>query len=305
MLKKDCRYECKVCEKFYSSSNSLWNHNKKFHSENNTKKSTSGQPKATSGQLYKIKKYNCKYCNKEYLIKQSKWKHEKKCIFISQNNEISQIKKDIELLKNNSQIINNTNNGVINNTQQNIIINQIGTETVNSLSIKDILKILRDGNNSPITCIEKINFNKKLPQNHSFCTTTLEGDHFTKINHKTQKPEKINKKDFINEILLSSIKFMDNISLLIEFDEDFRDKIPLEEQVKIKEILDNRSKFYESKNKRAFFQCINDMSYNFKDLILNTWKLIQPIEYYNSDSDESGEQLIDPNFKHYSDSDSD
>ena len=93
---------------------------------------------------------------------------------------------------------------------------------------------------------------------------------------------------------------MDNISLLIEFDEEFRNKIPLEEQLKIKEILNNRSKFYDARNKRAFFQCINDMSYNFKDLILNTWKLVQPIEDYNSDSDESGEQLIDPNFNYYS-----
>ena len=79
MLKKDCRYECKVCEKFYSSSNSLWNHNKKFHSENNTKKSTSGQPKATSGQLYKIKKYNCKYCNKERKTQRSVNAHQPLC----------------------------------------------------------------------------------------------------------------------------------------------------------------------------------------------------------------------------------
>ena len=75
----------------------------------------------------------------------------------------------------------------------------------------------------PITCIKKINFNKKYPENHSFCTTTLEGKHFTRINHKTQKPEKINKNDFIDEVLESSLRFINSISIMIEFDESYRD----------------------------------------------------------------------------------
>ena len=28
-------YPCKICNKFYSSYKSLWNHNKKFHTTNN------------------------------------------------------------------------------------------------------------------------------------------------------------------------------------------------------------------------------------------------------------------------------
>jgi hypothetical protein len=84
-----------------------------------------------------------------------------------------------------------------------------------------------------ITCIKKINFNKKYPENHSFCTTTLEGKHFTRINHKTQKPEKINKNDFIDEVLESSLRFINSISIMIEFDESYRDNIPIEYQQKI------------------------------------------------------------------------
>jgi hypothetical protein len=113
---------------------------------------------------------------------------------------------------------------------------------------------------------KKVNFNKKYPENHSFCTTTL----FTRINHKTQKPEKINKIDFINEVLESSLRFINNISMMVEFDESFRDSIPQEHQNKIKDILDNQDKFHDAKNKKAFFNCINDMSYNFKDIILET-----------------------------------
>ena len=289
-------YKCNICNKYYSSYQSLWIHNNKFHLDKVLK--TSDKVLKTSD---KVLNYNCRYCNNQYNNLKTRWSHEQKC---KKNKEIINTNKQI--INNNNNNINNTNNGIINNNnnQQNIVINQIGTELISSLPIKDVIQIITDGNNSTLTCIKKINFNKKLPQNHSFCTTTLAGDHFTKINHKTQKPEKINKKDFINEILLSSLKFMDNISLLIEFDEEFRNKIPLEEQLKIKEILNNRSKFYEARNKRAFFHCINDMSYNFKDLILNTWKLIQPID--SDDSDESGEQLIDPNFNYNSsDSDSD
>ena len=299
-------YKCNKCNKNYSSYQSLWIHNKKFHIDDDNHchqnvilTSTKCQPNVNQASTKCQPIIKCEICSKEFNTRQSKSKHKKKC---KENNQIINTNKQII---NTNNINNNTNNGIINNNnQQNIVINQIGTELISSLPIKDVIQIITDGNNSTLTCIKKINFNKKLPQNHSFCTTTLAGDHFTKINHKTQKPEKINKKDFINEILLSSLKFMDNISLLIEFDEEFRNKIPLEEQLKIKEILNNRSKFYEARNKRAFFHCINDMSYNFKDLILNTWKLIQPID--SEDSDESGEQLIDPNFNYNSsDSDSD
>jgi hypothetical protein len=115
--------------------------------------------------------------------------------------------------------------------------------------------------------------------------------------------------DFINEILESSLKFINNISLMIEFDEDFNKKIPEDFQNKIKEIMDNQHKFHEYRNKRAFFNSINDMSYNFKDLILDTWKLIQPRENeaicdVNSDVN-SDELLIDENFNYMSSDDED
>ncbi len=153
---------------------------------------------------------------------------------------------------------------------------------------------------------KKINFNKKYPENHSFCTTTLEGSHFTKINHKTQKPEKVHKKEFIGEIFSSAFKFLNNIAIMLEFDEEFGKKLPIEQQVQLKEILANTEKFMEPKNRKAFYNCINDMSYNFKDLIKNTWKLLQPVKYdfdTETDDDDNGEQLIDPNFNYFSDSD--
>ena len=92
--------------------------------------------------------------------------------------------------------------------------------------------------------------------------------------------------------------------MMVEFDESFRDSIPQEHQNKIKDILDNQDKFHDAKNKKAFFNCINDMSYNFKDIILETWKLIQPInKEIESDSDEP--PLIDENYRYESSDESD
>jgi hypothetical protein len=180
-------YSCNKCNKTYTSYKSLWNHNKKFHFINKTKpildQSQHNQKPIIDQSSHNqkpiiIPNTQCKYCNKIFSHYNNKWRHEKTCKNIVNNNQII----------NNNQIqnnhIQNINNGTINN-QKHIIINQIGKESINCLPMKDILKILGDGNNMPITCIKKLNFNKNIPENHSFCTTTLEGKHFTRINHET------------------------------------------------------------------------------------------------------------------------
>ena len=331
---KDHEYVCNICKKEYSTYNTLWFHNKKFHSEDvskNTNKYSVNTPIGfQKSPDKKMNKLTCVFCNNIYSTPQNRWKHEQKCKnkqTIQQEN--IELKKEIEILekkliaqpvqtKELTANTNNTNNTNNNNTNNNIntninsnnninnnyvVINQIGTERIADVPINDIRSIINSDINSVITCTKKVNFNKKLPQYHSFCATTLEGDHFTKINHETQKPEKINKKDFINEVLNSSIKFLNDISVMIEFDEEFRNKISLSEQQKIKDIVKFQDKFHEVKNKRAFFQSINDISYNCKDLILKTWENVQPVEDYNSDAEYS-EPDIDPNFKGYESDDS-
>ena len=314
MPKKDHTYSCNICNKDYSTYNTLWVHNKKFHSINTIKKQSYYNHSPIKNNHLQNNECDtttqCKFCNKIFSHYNNKWRHEKSC----KNDKITELKlennklkKELEI-KNNIKTINKNNcnnttnnnqinNGVINNTN-NIIINQIGYESVEDMPLNNILKILDSGNNMPINCIKNLNFNKDLPENHSFCATTLEGKHFTRINHETQKPEKVNKVDFINEVLDSSLKFLNSISILSEFDESFREKIPTEHQNKMKEILENQNKFHEPKNKKAFFNCINDMSYNFKDLILETWKLIQPKEDNDDDP-----PLLDENYKYWSDSD--
>ncbi len=322
MDNKDGLYRCKTCNKEYSSYKSLWNHNKKFHNTKNLSDKSkisnmiSHDKSMISHKNNEEDKYKCNYCNNTYKHFQSRWKHEQKCkkkdLIVLDGKIIpdpNQQKQQITNINNQQNNINNTNNntnnninnGTINNTN-NIIITQLGRESLDGFSIKDILSIVKEDNNMPVACVKKVNFNKKYPENHSFCTTTLEGKHFTRINHKTQKPEKINKIDFINEVLDSSLRFIQNISLMVEFDESFRDSIPLEHQKKIKDILDNQDKFHDPKNKKAFFNCINDMSYNFKDIILETWKLIQPIDKKSNDTetDDDEPSLIDENYRYIS-----
>ena len=332
-------YRCNICDKTLSCYKSLWRHNNTFHSDHitndkpydkyndkyNDKYMISNDKSKISLEKNKEEGYKCNYCDNTYKHFQSRWKHEQKCkkdlldednkIIVKpiQNDEQIIVKPNIDQIINNTNTnntnnninnqINNTNNGTINNTN-NIIINQFGTESLEGFTLKDILSIVKEGNNMPITCVKKVNFNKKYPENHSFCATTLEGKHFTRINHKTQKPEKINKVDFINEVLVNSLKFIQNISLMVEFDESFKNSIPLEHQQKIKDILANQEKFHDPKNKKAFFNCINDMSYNFKDIILETWKLIQPNKNIN-DSDSDEELLFDENYKYISSDDED
>jgi hypothetical protein len=301
-------YRCNICNKDYSSYQSLWIHTKKFHNQkvtNDNQKVTNSNQKVTNDNQNIVNPSNkniCKYCNKKFNHKQNKWLHEKKhCntkISLQEENkkltdELNNIKKNIMTNSNNTNSNNiNNNNGIINNNY--IYINSIGTEKVTDLSIKDIKKISNSSLNGVITCTKKLNFNKKLPQYHSFCATTLEGKHFTKINEKSQKPEKINKKDFINEILYNSIKIINDIGYMIEFDEDFRSNISLNDQNKIQEIIKNQHKFYETKNKKAFFNCINDISYNYKDIILKTWDQLKTIDNNtDNDTDNDTDNYID------------
>lgn len=299
-------YRCDICDKKYSSYQSLWIHNKKFHSVvNNNCCTISGTSAVLCGGSCGVnEKTNkgtpCKFCHRMFNDRSNKYKHEKICkkkdIIVDNKKTIIEPKN--KLLAITKQVNNgNTNNGTINN----ITINQFGTEKIDTLSPNDVVKLIDNGLNMPVSCVQLLNFNKDLPQNHSFCTTTLEGKHFTKINHETQKPEKINKIDFINQVLDNSLRLIQNIALLIELDDTFRDNISNEHQQKLKDIMNNQDKFHLPKNKKAFFNCINDMSYNFKDLILKTWELLQPVnnqDENNNDDDHDDVLLIDEQAYH-------
>jgi len=47
MTEKSCWYVCNICKKLYASSNSLWNHNKNIHDNNDKKRTPKRTPERT------------------------------------------------------------------------------------------------------------------------------------------------------------------------------------------------------------------------------------------------------------------
>ena len=165
-------YKCIICDKFYTSKNSLCNHNRKFHKPLvnqskplvnqskplvNQSKPLVNQSKPLVNQskpLENQSKLNCKYCNKILSCKQSKSRHQKICKSKNDNNlkkeivdfikknikihpkTLEKINKQLELnntLNNiNNNTTNNTNNNTINNTNNNTINNTINNTTNNN-----------------------------------------------------------------------------------------------------------------------------------------------------------------------------
>ena len=175
--------------------------------------------------------------------------------------------------KNSSKIINNNtnnntnnniNNGTINNNT--FIINKIGEESINKLKFKDIKNIFREQKNCLYHAIKYVNFNEKIPENHNFYNSSLEGKYINVFNNDNNEIEKKNKKDFFDSILLSSI----NITNLLynKFKDDLSKKKQLKLLNMIKEIeniahLDN--------NKKLYITNFNEISYNNKKIVKSTW----------------------------------
>jgi hypothetical protein len=295
-------YKCKICDKNYSSYQSLWIHNKKFHNTNEvvcgskevvcgSKEVVCGSKEVVCGSKEVVnKKYNCAFCNKQFNDRSNKYKHEKRCKEkdkpVQQITPIQQINNN-----NNTNITNNTTNNTTNNQQNIIVIQQLGHEKISDFTIKEISKIINSGNNSPFVCTELLHFNKKRPQYQSICNTSLEGKYFNIIDTNTQTPIKVNKDEHNDKILLNSVKYINNIQLEMEFDKEFADKFNSEEKQKMMDIINNTNKYFELKNKKIHYTFLNEISYNFKEIVKNTWKCLQPLEEESDDEDGLSEEL--------------
>lgn len=70
-------YKCNICNKKYSSYQSLWIHNKKYHT---LKQKNDSQPNSHNNHVYPNEKtYKCTKCNKNFSCYQNRWRHEKNC----------------------------------------------------------------------------------------------------------------------------------------------------------------------------------------------------------------------------------
>ncbi len=167
---------CKLCNKYYKSRQSLWNHTNNYHNTKVTisnpkvtQQSPESNPKVTQiSPENDTNKLCCKNCNKEFKFKQGKWRHEQICNKKEKNKETELLESKINamsqqiaqilnekakihpktLQKINKNLINNINNGtVINNT----FVKFGKVELSSILNTKEILSIL----NQPFISIEE------------------------------------------------------------------------------------------------------------------------------------------------------
>ena len=233
-------------------------------------------------------------------------------------NEIGKIK--------NTKIINNiTNqplqrrhgpigrNNLIGNT---VNIANIGNENINDLSKYEQLKILNDKNYALTTFIDNMYFNSRLPNNHSpqsgrirsplvnykFYNSAINDKHINVIeNNKIVKKKKTEVYDIM---FTPCVKMIENIIIANKKD------IKYKQFQECKEIIE----FYHTmpihkKLMKAYHNEVNMMSYNKKDLILNTWnKLLKNNTITEEESNivkQSIEELKNSNEEFESSSDDD
>ncbi len=322
-------YNCNICNKDYASYQSLWIHKNKFHSDKKNDEKLE--------ENNKCKQYKCKICNKVYNNRQSKYVHQKKCNGIN-NNELSKLKDQINKLstelkefKTNNIINNNTTNNIINNNTTtnntmtnnnntyNIIINKYGSENLFELTEHEMLDLLENNINNILYYLEFVNFNKKRPQNHSFCVTALNDKHISVIDNDTNKINKSSKKFAFDNLLIYGIK---NITKLYNSN---KNKIPYKKRQIIEDNIEKLKMYqempYNEYLKKQLIKNLNMLAYNKRDMILKTWDnnreiiedcnsenvFINQNEYNNDSSDESDKvelKLIKSTKKYISDSDS-
>jgi len=74
---------------------------------------------------------------------------------------------NIQNITNNNNITNNTQNVQTMNNYNNIIVNNFGSERIDHISNKEIMKILQSGTNTVPLYIKKKHFDKNFPENNN------------------------------------------------------------------------------------------------------------------------------------------
>ena len=270
---------CKICNKNYNSYQSLWYHNKTFHPTNYISD--------------KIREFECEKCDKIFTRKNNMIAHMKtKCKNINAPTKTQKLEKELIELKNevkelkslttansvtnvsgnvNNAITNgNVNNSVNNGTVNNIIyINKVGDENILELTKKEIGEILNKGISGVVTYVEKVNFNERLPSNHSFCNTNLDSAYLSVYDTEKLKPVKDRKKYFFEEVISKAVTKMEELYKIN------KGHFKKEKQKDIESTLERLNELKNmTMSKRILKEMIkklNILSYNDKDVIQNTW----------------------------------
>ena len=255
----DKKFICKTCNRYYKSYQSLWNHNKKFHSINNHNITNHNHTDNQNITINNHNKYNCKYCNKQFNFNQNKWRHEKKCnkTLIKKYNDLKEenellkeeFKKEIDNLKNQMLELMNKNckmhpktlqkiNKQMNNCNiTNINIVQLGNENImETLSKKEKLKILSHCYGSFDKLIECVHFNPKYPQFKNIAITNLKDDYAYKYDEQQNKFIACKKEELLEDLLDNRV---------IDLEEILDENVEHINNVKVSKLKDFVDKLYD------------------------------------------------------------
>ena len=277
-------YRCKICNKEYSSYQSLWIHNKRFHIPDTTlchpnvihvssECHSNVIPKSTK--LVQNNILSCNYCGKTFKFRQGKSKHLKICK--QKNNEkiqeqIDVMKKQLmQIVKKECKVHPKTFNKInkqlnVNNTQindnkviTNNIIIQLGKEKLYEVfSKEEQLKVLNQGYMCLDYLVQYAHFNPKYPQFKNILITNLQNNIAYKYNPITNNFDAISKNELLNEII--SERMYD----INEFFENYKDEITIRMQKVINDFIAKME--YESYEQDKT-QDIKIILYNNKDKI--------------------------------------
>lgn len=269
-------YKCDICGFEYKTPNGLKKHKQNIHENiKNTQKD---------------KSYKCSHCNSVFKYRQSRWTHEQKCQQINDVSVKEQIKELADKIKvleskpsntNNSNTTNNmtNSNNTINNSIQ-YVINAPTASSLDHLTFEVQKEVLDKGLNSLVCLIELINFNKSVPENHSYCITAINDKHASVIDEKTNKVVKTNKFDLFDKVLganLSNLeKLADNSNFTPSQKTQYKDKVNY-----LKTMMFQNNKFI-----KRYQSDINLMGYNNKDMIQETWKSLKSLKELSDEDDE-------------------
>jgi hypothetical protein len=195
------KYTCDACgKKFNQKSHYNVHINRKFQCKSSPQNSTispQNSTKTTEGELV------CNYCGKEYSRSDSLTRHITSFCKVKRSNdqkmeemmimlidlkenakkmdaENKQNKEEIEKLKKENakyqKIINNTQNIGTQNIQNNYIV-AYGKENLDKLTFRDYKMIFLRGMNSVPALVEKLHFDKNMPENHNVYISNLRDDY--------------------------------------------------------------------------------------------------------------------------------
>ncbi len=303
-------YKCNICDKSYKSYQTLWTHKKKFHvipstdslivNQNNEIKNIE-VPNTEIQSIEETNKYECNICGKKYKFCQGRWKHQQKCKLVDPKNvselkiEIDELKKEVSKLKSTGgKIIKNYNNGTFINgnvvtgtTNTNkLIINKAGTENILELNDLEVTDIFNKEIEGVIKLIELLNFNERLPANHSFCTTALDSPYLSTYNSETNTIDKDRKKYFFDDIFSKAIERQEILYKNNKNNFESKKRKQIEENIEyLKKI---RNSGFNNKIMKEFMKKLNLLTYNKRILVQKTWLNDQE----NSDDDDYFSELM-------------